>query len=172
VIRFVVINGVAMPAGYQPHATGDYSTMPDWIDKDIPVLSLLPFPLPFYSLPNDFQNNIGTISPEIARKVFYHDLPEAKADELSALLEHQSLGVFFSKSTYAAWTDIPSTFLTSSDDKTPFGELNQVMINLCQQSVPSAFDVVEHCEGAGHCVMASFPEWTTDAIRRAAGEKF
>jgi pimeloyl-ACP methyl ester carboxylesterase len=45
VIRFVVINGVAMPAPYQPHPTGDYSAMPEWIDKDIPVLS------PFHSSP-------------------------------------------------------------------------------------------------------------------------
>jgi pimeloyl-ACP methyl ester carboxylesterase len=37
VIRFVVINGVAMPAGYQPHAIGDYASMPEWIEKDIPV---------------------------------------------------------------------------------------------------------------------------------------
>jgi pimeloyl-ACP methyl ester carboxylesterase len=39
VIRFVVINGVAMPAGYQPHAPGDYGSMPEWIEKDIPVVS-------------------------------------------------------------------------------------------------------------------------------------
>ncbi len=121
---------------------------------------------------NSFQNNIGTVSIETAKKVFYHDLPEAKAEELSKKLLHQSLGVFFSTSTYAAWTDIPSTFLTSGDDRTPFGTLNQLMINICQQSVPTAFDVVEHCEEAGHCVMASFPSWTADALRRAAGEKF
>ena len=46
-----------------------------------------------------------------------------------------------------------------------------MMIDLCQQSVPSAFDVVEHCKDAGHCVMANYPEWTADALRRAAGEK-
>lgn len=153
VIRFVVINGVAMPAPYQPHPPGDYSAMPDWIDKDIP-------------------NNIGTVSLETAKKVFYHDLPEAKSEELSKKLLHQSLGVFVSTSTYAAWTDIPSTFLTSGNDRTPFGTLNQLMINICQQSVPTAFDIVEHCEEAGHCVMASFPSWTADALRRAAGEKF
>lgn len=41
VIRFVVINGVAMPAGYQPHKIGDYASMPGWIEKDIPVYSPL-----------------------------------------------------------------------------------------------------------------------------------
>jgi hypothetical protein len=51
VIRFVVINGVAMPAGYQPHAPGDYGSMPEWIEKDIPVVSPPPPPPLFPSLP-------------------------------------------------------------------------------------------------------------------------
>jgi hypothetical protein len=85
---------------------------------------------------------------------------------------HQSLGVFFSTSTYAAFTDIPSTYISSGNDRTPFGELNEGMIKLCQQTTPSAFDVVEHCKDAGHTVMVSYPEWTADALRRAAGEKF
>jgi hypothetical protein len=44
------------------------------------------------------------------------------------------------------------------------------MIQGAQQVEPTAFDVVERCEGAGHCVMLSFPEWTAEALRRAAGE--
>ncbi|KAH8794158.1 hypothetical protein BGZ57DRAFT_869248 [Hyaloscypha finlandica] len=102
VIRFVVTNGVAMPAGHQPHAPGEYGSMPEWIEKDI-------------------SNNIGTILPSTAKQIFYHDLPASQAEELSAKLVHQSLGLFFSTSTYAAFTDIPSTFLSSGNDRTPFG---------------------------------------------------
>ncbi|KAE9378819.1 alpha/beta-hydrolase [Stipitochalara longipes BDJ] len=153
VIRFVVINGVAMPAGYQPHTNGDYASMPEWVEKDIP-------------------NNTGIVLPSSAKRVFYQDMPTAQADTLSTQLLHQSLGVFFSTSTYAAFEDIPSTFLSSGADLTPFGQLNGVMLEYCRQSVPGAFDVVEHCEEAGHAVMASQPEWTADALRRAAGEKF
>jgi len=154
VVRYVVINGLATPEGYQPHASGDYSQMPTWINLDI-------------------ENGIGTVPSEVAKSVFYHDVPSAKADELAAKLVHQSLGVFFSTATYAAWKDIPSTFLIGDADRTPFtAEIVEMMIKGAQQMVPSAFDVVEHCPNAGHCLMASYPEWTADALRRAAGEKF
>jgi len=99
-------------------------------------------------------------------------MPAPLAETLSTQLQPQSLGVFFSTSTYAAFEDIPSTFISSGQDKTPFGELNNVMIEYCRQVVPGAFDVVEHCEEAGHAVMASQPEWTADVLRRAAGENF
>jgi pimeloyl-ACP methyl ester carboxylesterase len=210
VIRYVVINGIAMPEGYQPHAMGDYSEMPSWIDLDIEVP---PSPNYFEIIDTHLQNGTSFIPLDVAKRVFYHDVPSAKADELSAQLVPQSLGVFFSTSTYAAWKDIPSTFLSSDDDRTPFSaEMKDMMIKLAQESVPSAFDVVEHCKDAGHCVMASYPEvsyrgikffvsrsekfsvsgeccltspetfltiadspitqWTADALRRAAGEKF
>jgi len=47
-----------------------------------------------------------------------------------------------------------------------------MMIKGAQQVEPTAFDVVEHCKEAGHCPIIGFPEWTADALRRAAGEKF
>ena len=37
VIRYVVINGFAMPAGFQPAAEGDYSQMPEWMKLDLEV---------------------------------------------------------------------------------------------------------------------------------------
>lgn len=51
-------------------------------------------------------------------------------------------------------------------------EFAETMISWAQQIEPSAFDVVERCKGAGHCVMVSCPDWTAKALRRAAGEKF
>jgi len=50
VIRFVVTNGVAMPAGRQPHAPGEYGSMPEWIEKDISVVSPPSSPPRFPSL--------------------------------------------------------------------------------------------------------------------------
>ena len=173
VIRFVVINGVAMPAGYQPHKIGDYASMPEWIEKDIPVRppDVLEALIRYY-LTVWLQNNIGIILPSTAKEVFYQDMPASLAETLSLQLHPQSLGVFFSTSTYAAFEDIPSTYISSGQDKTPFGQLNNVMLEYCRQVVPRSFDVVEHNEEAGHAVMASQPEWTANALRRAAGEKF
>lgn len=33
-----------------------------------------------------------------------------------------------------------------------------------------ALDVTERCEGGGHCLMISRPQWLVDVQRRAAGE--
>lgn len=45
------------------------------------------------------------------------------------------------------------------------------IIKTARNMEPSAFDVVEKCDG-GHCLMISRPEWLADVFRRAAGEFF
>jgi hypothetical protein len=45
------------------------------------------------------------------------------------------------------------------------------MIEGARQQVQTAFDVVETCEGGGHCLMISQPQWLAGVLRRAAGEK-
>jgi hypothetical protein len=90
-----------------------------------------------------------------------------------AQLAPHSLGVYFSTATYAAWTDIPSTYLTGDTDQSHFSPVMvDMMIKGAQQIQPTAFDVVEHCKEGGHCLMVSYPEWTAEALRRAAGEEF
>jgi hypothetical protein len=117
------------------------------------------------------QNDIVTVLPEDAKKIFYNDIPSAKGDALAARLLPQSLGVYSSTATYAAWKDIPSTFLAGDLDQSALGPaMVEMMIKGAQQMVPTAFDVVEHCKEGGHCLMVSFPEWTAEALRRAAGE--
>ena len=48
----------------------------------------------------------------------------------------------------------------------------EMMIKGAQMMNPTAFDVVESLKEGGHCFMISHPEWTAEALRRAAGEKF
>lgn len=115
----------------------------------------------------------GTVSvtPENAMRIFYNDIPPAQAASLVAALQFHNASVFFTPTTYAAWTDIPSTFLGGAEDRTYFAPaLAEQMLQGARQVEPSAFDVVESCEGAGHSVMVSSPEWTAKALRRAAGE--
>ena len=100
-------------------------------------------------------------------KIFYKDIPEAKANELVSEPQHQSLGVYLSIPTYAAWKDIPSTFLAGDKDQSAIGpEMVNMMIAGARMVEPTAFDVVEHC------CMVGFPERTAWAIMRAAGEEF
>lgn len=45
-----------------------------------------------------------------------------------------------------------------------------MMIEEARRLESRAFDVVESCEGGGHCLMISRPQWLADVLRRAAGE--
>jgi Alpha/beta hydrolase family len=162
VIRFVVINGVIVPAGYEFVAKDDYSRFPQWMNIDVEVSHLQDYILPTLRshIPqiDIFQKNLVTVSPEDAKNVFYNDLSSEKGDELAAKLKHQSLGVYFSTPTYAAWQDIPSTFLQGDLDQSAVNdEMIQAMIGGARQIEPSAFDVIEHCVDAGHCLMISRP---------------
>ncbi|EHK95979.1 alpha/beta-Hydrolase [Glarea lozoyensis ATCC 20868] len=154
VIRYVVINGFATPSGFRPTPKGDYSQFPEWMKLDQ-------------------ENDVVNVSVEDAKKIFYNDLSSEKGDELASKLVPQSLGVYSSTATYAAWTDIPSTFVVGGTDQSSFTpQVVDMMIKGAQMMTPTAFDVVEHHKDGGHCLMISYPEWTADVLRRAAGEKF
>lgn len=111
-----------------------------------------------------------TVDPEDAKAIFYHDLSSAKGDEWASKLTHQSIGVYSSTQTYAAWRYIPSTYVIGEQDRTSFTpQVVEMMINYAKIMEPSAFDVVEKCDG-GHCLMISRPQWLARVLRRAAGE--
>ena len=111
-----------------------------------------------------------TVSPSDAKAIFYNDLSPAQADEWASTLTHQSLGVYSSTQTYAAWRYIPSTYVIGERDQTIFTpRVVDMIINGAREMEPSAFDVVERCDG-GHCLMISRPEWLAGVLRRAAGE--
>lgn len=119
------------------------------------------------------QNGIVSVLPEDAKRIFYNDLSSTEADVIVAQLVPQSIGVYFSKATYAAWMEIPSTFLAGDADQSSITpETVEHMVAGARHIEPSAFDTVEHCTDGGHCLMISKPVWTADMIRRAAGEKF
>ncbi|KUJ15495.1 uncharacterized protein LY89DRAFT_720029 [Mollisia scopiformis] len=101
-------------------------------------------------------DDITTVTPSDAASIFYHDLPSSECSStrekwVKELEPHQSLGM---------------------KDKSVFTlEAVEGMLGAARGQVESAFDVVERCEEGGHCLMVSYPEWTAQALRRAAGEK-
>lgn len=126
----------------------------------------------FHLLRSCLQEGVVRVEPEDAKKIFYNDLPSAEADEWTSKLLHQSLGVYSSTTTYAAWRDIPSTYVIGENDKTTFTPVVvEMMIKGAKELEPNAFDVVERCDG-GHCLMISCPQWTANVLRKAAGDVF
>ncbi|EAT80994.1 hypothetical protein HBI56_102790 [Parastagonospora nodorum] len=150
VIRLVFIMAFAMPEGFTPTAGG--AQYPEWMKMDP-------------------DNGIVTVQPGDAKRVFYNDFSPEEAETWALKLIHQSIGVYTSTTSWAAWRHIPSTYVIGTEDKTSFTpELVEYMINTAKRIEPSAFDVIEKCD-AGHCLMISRPEWLADVLRRA-GEEF
>lgn len=110
------------------------------------------------------------VSAEDAKRIFYNDIPDEEGDKWASKLSHQSVGVYSSTTTYAAWKHIPSTYVIGKADRTTFTpELVDYIIKSAREQEPTAFDVVEECDG-GHCLMISHPEWLVGVVKRAAGE--
>ena len=58
--------------------------------------------------------------------------------------------------------------MIGEQDKTTFTpQVVDMIINGAKHMEPSAFDVVERCDG-GHCLMISRPQWLADVLRGAA----
>jgi hypothetical protein len=153
--------------GFQGSARGDVSAMFPYMRCNLQVR------VPSHpSLPtNNHQAGITTIDPQEALEVFYNDMPRPEAEYWASQLLPQSIGVFWSRTTYAAWRYIPSTYVLCGRDQSitlPYGEM---ILMAAQDSLPNMIDAVERCEGAGHCVMLSQVQWTADMLRRAAGER-
>ncbi|KAF2657101.1 alpha/beta-hydrolase [Lophiostoma macrostomum CBS 122681] len=116
------------------------------------------------------QSGTVTVNPSNAKRLFFNDLSDTEAAPWLQTLRPQSLGVYASRQTYAAWRHIPSTFIHGTRDCTHFSQsVVQAMIQGAREVAPSAFDVVERVD-AGHCLMVSRPAWFAGALRRAAGE--
>jgi hypothetical protein len=67
----------------------------------------------------------------------------------------QSLGVFWSRTTFAAWRQIPTTYVLCGQDQNVTVEYAEMMIQAAKDSGPHMIDCVERCEGAGHEVFLS-----------------
>jgi hypothetical protein len=90
VVRFVDINGVIVPTGYELVAKGDISRFSKWMNINVeevghlselhPIRTPVPICL---AKPTSSQKKIVTTSPRDAKKVFNNDLSSEKDDELA-----------------------------------------------------------------------------------------
>lgn len=112
----------------------------------------------------DYETNKvwATQSPHI----LYNDCTPEVAKAMTASLTHHSWRCFFSNVTYAAWRDIPSTYLVCENDNAIPGSTQEGML----KNTPGHLFEIERCQ-AGHSPFLSMPKETADVIRRAAGEK-
>lgn len=148
VVRLVFIMAYVVPEGFEPAQRDKPVDAPSWMNFDM-------------------ESGMTTVTPEDAKRVFYNDLPDEQATEWVAKLRPWSAGCSFSKSTYAGWKHIPSTYVICSNDQSVFREWARPMLEQARADPASAIDTVEEVD-AGHCVMASKPDWTAQMLERAA----
>ncbi|KAH7321711.1 Alpha/beta hydrolase fold-1 [Rhexocercosporidium sp. MPI-PUGE-AT-0058] len=151
VVRLVFIMSYMAVEGFQGSPRGDVSSMFPYMRCNV-------------------QAGISTIKPADALSVFYNDMSIPQAEYWSSQLLPQSLGVFWSRTSYAAWRYIPSTYVLCARDQSMSLSYGEMILKAAQDSKPNMVDSVERCD-AGHCVMLSQPDWTANMLRRAAGER-
>ncbi|KAK8169812.1 Alpha/beta hydrolase fold-1 [Phyllosticta citrichinensis] len=105
------------------------------------------------------------VRPRNAQEVFYNDLSPVDADKWAAKIPHHCYRTFYSRVTYPAFKNVPSTYLICEADNAIPLEAQESMLEKVGQG---RFDV-ERC-GAGHSPFLSMPRLTSEVIRRAAGE--
>ena len=110
-----------------------------------------------------------TVEPQDVKGLIYQDLPDDAVHELVMDMRPQSLGVFWSKTTFAPWQHVPTTYVVCENDH-PFSVAGaNYLISSAQATEGSKLDTVVKRQ-VGHCPFLSQPEWTADMLREAAGE--
>lgn len=96
--------------------------------------------------------------------VFYNDVPPETAQKFGSLLQHHAWPTFTTPLSYAAYRDVPSTYLICEQD---------AAIPLPGQQAMVAFggeNLTRVVCSAGHSPMLSMPETVVNLIRNAAGD--
>lgn len=118
--------------------------------------------LPWYRVSDD-KVEVNVLCPE---KVFYDDCDADQTEKaMSQLLSH-SYQTFHSTCTYAAWKDVPSTYLYCLKDLAIPMAVQKLMVEETAKGCAFRTEVVD----ASHSPFISKPDETALAIRRAAGE--
>lgn len=121
--------------------------------------------LPWYGFTEDRQG-VFALTPA---ETVYNDLPEDQVESAIAMLKDFSINCSHTVLKYAAWKDVPSTYLYCTKDNAIPMEVQKMMVEEWagkQYGVKIRTETVE----ASHSPFYSVPDALTGAIRRAAGE--
>jgi pimeloyl-ACP methyl ester carboxylesterase len=128
-------------------------------------------PLPWFNIAKDQKS----LMPNDPIPKFYNDIHDEKVlDGLVSSLQPQSYGAFFSKATYAAWRDSPSTYILCERDAALPVEGQRDMVKNAQQMIQDKGGrgaMQEISMETGHSPFISRPEELGRIMRRIAGEK-
>ncbi|KAF2667108.1 alpha/beta-hydrolase [Microthyrium microscopicum] len=110
------------------------------------------------------------VSPEDAVSFFYGSQSPDVISHVGKLLKPWAMGVSMTKTTYAAWRHIPTTYIFSTEDKSMIPEsFERILGKKKVDGTTPAMEVVT-LEGADHSPFLDRPDVVANVIRRVAGE--
>ncbi|GKZ24997.1 hypothetical protein AbraIFM66951_000458 [Aspergillus brasiliensis] len=107
------------------------------------------------------------VNPDRPEEIFYNDMSEEDVRAAIRALKPHSYQAFHSPCTYAAWKDVPSTYLYCAKDAAIPLPLQRTMVEDWAAGYPIRTEFLD----ASHSPFFSMPNEVTAAIRRAAGEE-
>lgn len=108
-----------------------------------------------------------TLDTASAAPYVFSDVPENEAQILGAQLSEHSTASFESELTYAAYKDIPVTYLLCEEDKIIPPEAQRRMIQTIKDV---GGNVTVYCCSSGHCPTVTRVDKVVEIVRKAAGE--
>lgn len=108
-----------------------------------------------------------TVSPEDAKDLFYQDVSDDVVSQLAAKLRPQSLGVYWSTTSFAAWRHIPTTYVIClKDTPSTVAAVHGLLAHVRSTDNHKLDNVIER--EVGHSPFLSQPEWTAEMLKEAA----
>ncbi|KAL3257837.1 hypothetical protein ABHI18_006507 [Aspergillus niger] len=107
------------------------------------------------------------VNPDRPDEIFYNDMSEEDVRAAVSSLKPHSYRTFRSLCTYAAWKEVPSTYLYCATDAAIPLELQRMMV----EDWAAGYSIRTEFLDASHSPFLSKPTEVTAAIRRAAGEE-
>ena len=128
-------------------------------------------PLPWFDIASDEK----TLTPKTPVETFYNDIDDKKIlDELVDSLKPQSYGAFWSKSTYAAWLDVESTYIVCGVDEALPVQVQQGMVTNVRKLIEEKGgkgNMQQVTVNASHSPFVSQPVELGRIVREVAGER-
>lgn len=112
------------------------------------------------------------VTPEAARQIFFHDLPEGERERWARMLRPHSIGAMWSMQTYAAWRHVPSTHVVCEGDRVMPVERQEEMIREARKVEGRAFDQVFRLECGHEPVLAAIEDMVRIVGAAVEGERW
>lgn len=110
------------------------------------------------------------VTAEQATEMWYNKQPPGVVAEVAESLCPWAMGAVMSKSVYAGWRHIPTTYIYPTEDASLLPDFFQRIMGKTKEDGTPVLNIIK-AEGGDHSPFLDRPEWVAKVVRRAAGEQ-